>query len=297
MLVGRHRPQKCQHEIKKKERDNGFQVIKSQMSWQRIKQTRSSIKLNTDMWEETETVGKEDVGRGVLQTEIFKGMDKAMFHMTKTERDRGRRWCRQRDVWRKGGWHRQVWKRSRGWKEEAYRRDGWMDGERREMWKSGASSSYRRVGIERQRHTDTIIPQGHQVNVVNWLPLTSWDKTSSGTSWLGLRRVSCVPYYTLIVSDKTKCTQKMFVFDFSSCCPTMQRTKQKVTAAKKKKSVSESLKVVTAQGRSQERKKSRILQSHLLLWSRRLIVQQCIHCMILLLKQYSNLTTATNRVV
>lgn len=44
-------------------------------------------------------MGKEDVsrgrdgevGRGVLQTEIFKGMDKAMFHMTKTERDRRRR--------------------------------------------------------------------------------------------------------------------------------------------------------------------------------------------------------------
>lgn len=114
--------------------------------------------------------------------------------------------------------------------------EGWMDErERREMWKSGASSSYRRVGIERQRHTDTIIPPGHQVSVVNWLPLTSWDKSSSGTGWLGLRRVSCVPYYTLIVSDKTKCTQKMFVFGFSSCCPTMQRTKQKVTAAKKKK--------------------------------------------------------------
>lgn len=49
-------PQKCQHETYKREKD--FQVLKGHMSWGRITQARRNIKQNTDVWEQTETVGK-----------------------------------------------------------------------------------------------------------------------------------------------------------------------------------------------------------------------------------------------
>lgn len=81
-------------------------------------------------------MGKEDVSRGgdgeigrwVLQTEIFKGMDKAMFHMIKTMKSVMQT---ERCVEKSGVTQTSVKEEQR--KEGRGLQEGWMDGERREM--------------------------------------------------------------------------------------------------------------------------------------------------------------------